>query len=350
MRKIPDRATLAAEWDTLVDELFAADLPGGPDYRTAEDVGHPFHGNQWTDSEGSGKDVNSIISRPTSAYPKARDSKTMLTTLGGVDTLEQYTTKDGKLTPERQELHDAIVKYYLGQHEKPEGQPIANLMGGGGASGKSVMQAELDLPTNQVHIDVDLIRTKLPEWDEELKAAVAENRRPNGYLGNFTHEEASLISKRIIDESSKGGLNFMVDGAGDTSIDKVAQNVERYRAGGQKVVANYVTVDYDTAYARMRERGDKPGTSNTGRYIPASHLREVHAEVARIFPAAVERGIFDEFALWDTNDSKPLGDGKFSPALKVASGRGNQITVHDQAAYDRFLEKGKGITPRPGEK
>ena len=298
---------------------------------------------------GSDAETSAIIKQPSSVYMKANEGKTMLTDLGGLDTLSQYKTPDDKLTPERQRLHDAIVKEMTTGHNKPEGQPTAHLMGGGGASGKSVMQAQLDLPKDKIHVDVDVIRTKLPEWDEELALAKAEGRKPNAYLGSFTHEEASVISKRVIDHASKGGFNLMVDGAGDTSIEKVEQNVKRYSSGGQKVVANYVTVDYDIAYARMRERGDTPGTPNTGRYIPASHLREVHAEVARIFPQVVERGLFDEFALWDTTTSIKGPDGKISKPVKVASGTKNNITVHDQTAYDRFLAKGKGITPRSGE-
>ena len=148
----------------------------------------------------------------------------------------------------------------------------------------------------------------------------------------------------IIDEAVKRGYNFMLDGAGDSTLEKLTANVLRYTSNGSKLKANYVTVDYDEAYRRMRARGDV-----IGRYIPAAHLRAVHAEVSRIFPQAVANGVFDEFTLWDTNNSVDMGGGKFSPPLKVASGTKSNITVHDQAAYDKFLAKGKGIEPRKGE-
>jgi predicted ABC-type ATPase len=297
--------------------------------------------------------IKAILDRPSSFYPKTKQGPNMMQVdhandpdaahdqPRGFNTLQQHTLPNGSITPERRALHEAIVEKMLGDHSKPEGRPIAHLMGGGGASGKSVIQAQLTLPEDQVHVDVDIIRTHLPEWDEELALAKAEGRKANNYLGNYTHEEASLISKMVIDRASRDGLNLMVDGTGDTSVDKVAQNVARYKVGGQKVIADYVTVDYDMAYARMRERGDK-----TGRYIPAAHLRAVHQEVARVFPAAVERGLFDEFTLWDTSNGKP---GVAAKPTKVASGRGKNITIHDQDAWDKFMARGKGIAPRSGE-
>jgi len=298
-------------------------------------------------------EIAAILARPSSAYPKARSGPTMMAVdhsndpdaahdrPRGLDTLQEHTLPDGSITPERRELHEAIVEKMLYGHKPPSDAPVAHLMGGGGASGKSVMQSQLSLPEDQVHIDVDIIRTHLPEWDEELARAKAENRKADNYLGNYTHEEASVISKMVIDRASREGMNLMVDGAGDTSVDKVAQNVARYKVGGQKVIADYVTVDYDLAYQRMRDRGDR-----TGRYIPAAHLRAVHAEVARVFPAAVSRGLFDEFTLWDTSASTPGVNAK--PA-KIASGRGSDITIHDQEAWKKFLERGKGIAPRAGE-
>ena len=286
-----------------------------------------------------------------SVMPVANTAQTLLTQQGGIDSLRQFTQPDGTLTPERLALHERIIEEQLAKHSQQEipasammggggasGKTtlVTNLMGGGGASGKSVMQAELSIPKDSVHVDVDIIRTKLPEWDTELSLATAEGRKVHEQLGQFTHEEASMISKQVIDRAIGRQNNLLVDGAGDSGIDKLEANVARYKQGGREIVANYVTVDYETAYARMRARGDE-----TGRYIPAAHLKAVHADVSRTFPQAVERGLFDKFTLWDTNGSKPLGGGRFSAPLKVASGRGREMVVHDQAAYDRFLAKGR---------
>lgn len=302
--------------------------------------------NPYHDATGAFTTKNkAIMSRSVSAYPKAQDGRTLLDMKGngGLSSLQQFTRPDGTLTPERQALHDAIVEEALKDHKAPpSGEAVTNLTGGGGASGKTVIQKNLSYPEDQVHVDVDLIRVMLPEWKQEQDRAKAAGEKANTWLGTFTHEEASLISKRIIDEASKKGFNLFVDGAGDSSIEVLEGNIRRYRSGGQRIVANYVTVNYDEAYARMRRRGDI-----TGRYIPAAHLRAVHAEVSRVFPQAIERGLFDEFTLWDTSESNP-GRG-LSPYVKVASGRGNTLIIHDRKAWDAFLEKGKGFSPREGE-
>jgi predicted ABC-type ATPase len=301
---------------------------------------------------------DAILALPQSYYPPAKAGRTMLddppmdlADATGMDTLQRYTRSDGSLTPERLGLHNAIIGKLLGDHERAV-NPTAYIMGGGGASGKSTMQDQLGLPADRVHVDVDIIRTMLPEWKAELDAAAAEGRKANPMLGSYTHEESSLISKQLIDAARDSGYNYMIDGAGDSSIGKLTQNIRRYTAEGHRIVANYATVDYDQAYARMRARGDSIDAKTGrpyGRYIPAAHLRAVHAEVARVVPEAIKHGLFDEFTLWDTSNTKPLDNGKFTAPLKVASARGTHLTVHDHEAWDRFIALGKGIAPRPGE-
>ena len=293
----------------------------------------PFHSNMDLYKNG-----------PPAHFIEKSHAPTMLDNPSGQDTLTRNTRPDGTLTPERQALHNRIIADALKGHKPVVGQAAFNLMGGGGASGKSTMQSQLGLPEDQVHVDVDIIRTKLPEWKEELDQAAAEGRKANYLLGCYTHEESSDISKKLIAAATGKNYNVLLDGAGDTSAEKVKENLKKYRANGHKIIANYATVDYDEAYRRMRSRGDK-----IGRYIPAAHLREVHAEVSRVFPEMVKSGQFDEFALWDTGASKDLGNGKFSPPIKVASGEKNQMSVHDKTAYDRFLAKAGGIEPRKGE-
>jgi predicted ABC-type ATPase len=309
-----------------------------------------LHGKRGVSARGDDSDheperpSGGVISVDLSAYPRANSAASMLERRDGIDTLTQYTQADGSLTPERKALHDRIVAETVTGHAPSEGQAVVNLLGGGGASGKSTMQSQLGLPMNQVYVDVDIIRTKLPEWNKELVAARAEGRRANAMLGMYTHEESSLISKRVIEEAVRGKYNLLIDGAGDSTIDKVVYKIAKYREQGHKIVANYATVDYDTAYARMRLRGDR-----IGRYIPAAHLRAVHAEVSRVFPEAVKRGLFDEFALWDTGASKDLGGGKLSPPIKVASGKGTKMTIHNKKLYTAFLAKARGIATRTGE-
>lgn len=238
----------------------------------------------------------------------------------GKDTLEQYRNADKTWTKERQELHDHIIEHAYGS-AKPVDKPVAYLMGGGPASGKSfaVKAGMIQLPENLVTIDSDEIKKSLPEYNKMVAAKDAK-------AAPFVHEESSYLAKQILAGATKGSYNVMLDGTGDSGIDSLASKVEQMRASGAKVVANYMTVDTKTALERNVARAAK-----TGRLPPESFVRAAHATISRIVPQAIERGLFDEFKLIDTNSKEPK---------VVATAVGRDLKIHDQALWDRFLAKG----------
>ena len=235
----------------------------------------------------------------------------------GADTLARFTTADGTLTAERQALHDAIMDKYLAGHVAEE-NPLVAVMGGGPSSGKSVLTSKLDPIPRAVHVDVDEIRALLPEYNKMLAAK-------DKAASVFTHEESSLLSKRIIQAAADAKYNLVVDGTGDNGIDALSRKVAGYRVQGARVVARYVTADAQIAYERAIIRA-----AQTGREVPETFLRFTHADVSRTFPAAIERGLFDDFVLYDNNGATPI---------KVAEGHGTDITILNEAAWQRFLEK-----------
>lgn len=241
---------------------------------------------------------------------------------GAPDSLGRFTRPDGTLTPERQRLHDRILRSELrGKRPAPPGEAVVQVLGGGPASGKSVTLSKMgDVP--DLTIDVDHIRTRLPEYPKMLA-------RGDANAAAWNHEESSMLGKRVVAEAAARGISFVADGTGDSGIESLAKKVATYRKSGARVLASYVTVDVETAMQRMRARGDR-----TGRYVPESYLRQVHSDVSRTFEAAIERGLFDEFKLYDTS---PVGG---EPIL-VVSGRGKELTVHDAAAWERFRAKGR---------
>jgi hypothetical protein len=127
--------------------------------------------------------------------------------------------------------------------------------------------------------------------------------------------------------------NVVLDGTGDGGYDTLAAKVQKMKDAGHRVEAHYVTVDTETAVERALERGRL-----TGRYIPETYLREVHANVSRILPKAMASGMFDECTLWDTNGKAPV---------KAASCIGSKLIIHDQKAWDRFIAKGE---PQRGDR
>lgn len=252
-----------------------------------------------------------ILAQPASAYLPARP--------GERETIGLFTSSAGQLTPERQRLHDAILHQHF-QGAEPVAEPIVYVMGGGPASGKSVMLDKLETPGNAVTVDPDQIKTLLPEYQEGTARGDPE-------AATFVHEESSALAKRITAVAAEGRYNIIVDGTGDNSYENLAKKVASYRTGGARIVANYVTVDTDTAVARADARG-----RHTGRFVPETFIREVHRNISQVLPRAIENGLFDELTVWDNNGAA----GAAKVIARYADGR---LTVLDQGLWARFLAK-----------
>lgn len=237
----------------------------------------------------------------------------------GLDTFEQHQV-NGKWSPERQKLHKQIVDQHF-KGKKPVKNPIAYVLGGGPASGKSsiIKGGHVSIDDNTVHIDSDAIKGMLPEYQQMVDA---KDHRAASHV----HEESSYIAKMIQAKASGGSYHTLLDGTGNSSLESLSGKVAAMRKAGQRVVAQYVTVPTEIALQRNIERAKK-----TGRLPPESMLRACHASVSKIVPEAVNAGLFDEFALWDTENG----------VVQVASIEGGKFVVHDQALWKKFLDKGQ---------
>jgi predicted ABC-type ATPase len=173
-----------------------------------------------------------------------------------------------------------------------------------------------------VTIDADAIKAQLPEYQ-------AMTRAGNAGAAAYAHEESSVIAKKIQAAAIKGGHDFTLDGTGDSSYAKLASKVTAAKAAGYKVHGQYVTVDTPAAVERATARAAK-----TGRMVPPSVIKEIHAGVSGAFRQAVANNLFDTSELWDNN-------GSSSNAIKLIGSQraGGQFTVADQGAYARFLAK-----------
>ena len=68
----------------------------------------------------------------------------------------------------------------------------------------------------------------------------------------------------------------------------------------------------------------------TGRAVPETVIRDTYKGISTVFPQVASR--FDSVNLFDNNG--PQGQ---APTLIGSKSPGGSFTVHDQAAYDRFL-------------
>jgi predicted ABC-type ATPase len=149
-------------------------------------------------------------------------------------------------------------------------------------------------------------------------------------VGSFTHEESSLLAKRIAKDAGKQGYNMLLDGSGDGTVEGMIKKIAGYREGGHEIVAHYVTTDVKTAIARSDARG-----AQTGRYVPHTYLKYLHAEVSKVFPLLAKTGVFDKYSLIDTSGASPK---------VVVSGAGIKMTVHEPALYKTFKNEAKENT------
>ena len=239
-------------------------------------------------------------------------------------------------TPKRQKLHDDIINKFLSTG-KAVAKPTFVMSGGGPASGKGFMlkKTGLDKP-GKVVIDADEIKKLLPEYAKAQTKGGAAQQKAAGVV----HEESSYLAKKIMAEASKRRFDVVLDGTGDNGIKSLNKKVQKMRDQGYRVEAKYVSADTDLAAQRNWDRFLK-----TGRLPPESMLRNVHADVSRTLPKAIEDGIFDSVELFDTNVSGQL--------RKVVSQKnGGRLTVHDKQLWDDFKRKGEveQVTPEQGER
>ena len=223
-------------------------------------------------------------------------------------------------TPQRTLLHDKIVGDVRGAVPASDA-PEFVLMGGGPASGKStvIQTGQIVLPTQNVMIDSDAIKAKLPEYH-----AMVDNgdTRAAGYC----HNESSDIAKRAMNESFVAHQNVVLDGTGNSSSAAVESKCALAHAAGFKVRAEYTTCSVEEAVKRANLRA-----AETGRTVGETFIRNTHRNVSQIFPEAVKKGLFDEAHLWDTDGPHPI---------LVAEAKGTELTIHDNQAWARFLLKG----------
>ena len=250
------------------------------------------------------------ISQASTAYPIANS--------WGRDTFEQHQI-GGEWTPERKKLHDAIITKVMKGAVRHEEKTFRILGGGGGAGKSSLIRAGYIPVEGAVIINADDIKDMLPEYREGLQ-------KKDSKSAAFVHEESSYLSKLAMKAAADGGFDYMLDGTGDSTINSIRRRVGIPREKGYRIVADYVTVDTETALQRNIARAEK-----TGRMVPPSALEHAHRQVSAIFEEIVKEGLFDDVDLWDTN-----GETK-----KIAQYKEGKFEVLDQEAFDRFLAKAK---------
>lgn len=242
----------------------------------------------------------------------------------GWDTLTRFKTNAGKWTAERQRLHNQIADKLLAGVPKSM-TPTFTMMGGGPASGKSRMiQGGVIDTANKVNLDVDSVKTSLPEYGAMVKGGDTRSAA-------YAHEESSYIGRRIVSQAFRNSQDVLLDSTGDGhELSDLRAKCDSAHKAGYRVNGEYATCSLATAIQRNLDRAKK-----TGRLAPPEMLTEVHRNISKILPEAIKQGLFDNLRLCDT---ETIG----APPVLVAEAKGPSLAVYDGPRWANFLQKANG--------
>lgn len=238
------------------------------------------------------KQVAEEVPKPPKGAPwKGDDSKPDAETWhkyfeGGEPGDTKATVKD----PERAELHSAITDHFIGKAKSvPKDEtPVAVLMMGAPASGKSSMVKGLDTSTF-AKVDPDGIKEKLPEYRD----GVAQKHRPSAMN---VHEESSWLAKKIRDQAIGERKNILFDGTGRNQKG-YEDLITKLKDKGYKVTLMMAHVDKETGKDRALKRAE-----HTGRWVKPDFIDDAYAHIPRNFEPLSKRA--DHFQLWDNRGEK----------------------------------------------
>lgn len=157
--------------------------------------------------------------------------------------LDLHTDASGKLSPEREKLHDSIVQAALAGHTENQTHPVAVFLGGGPASGKSSVMRQKE--PDSVEIAADDLQEHLPEYQQMV-------RDKNPQAASFVHNEGTLLARKLFDEATKRRMHLILDGTGNSTLEKIKRLTGKAHYAGYLTHAKYVTVDTKEAVAGPR--------------------------------------------------------------------------------------------------
>lgn len=235
-----------------------------------------------------------------------------------------YTKNTGEWHPSRAVLHNQITEKYLtGNFDTSD---TVYMLGGAPANGKSTLldSGLLPHPKNGLTVDPDKVKGMIPEYKKMLSSG---KNHLIEEAANFVHEESSHIGKKIQKTAIQRNIALVIDGVNDGDFDKLVEKVEGIKkASGKKIRADYVSLDSELSIklAQLRAKA-------TGRNVPLRHVALMNSEISKLIPKLLDKKVFDELYLWDTNI-----EGK--PRLILAFING-EIKEMNTELYQRFLSK-----------
>jgi predicted ABC-type ATPase len=245
------------------------------------------------------KDPDYIPARPTVATPPPSAADIVYGTNDTQGVFTEVVNGKRRYTAARtQSVHRPWLDDLMREGQASD-QPTMTFLGGGSGAGKGSITdpskgGVVQFRPGSIKVDSDEAKRAIPEYRQLLDD-------DNPIAAAFVHEESSDMAAAALAESLERGFDTILDGTGDSSIEKLAAKVAKARQqGARRVTSEYVTIDIDEAVRRATSRAQR-----TGREVPLDVIQGTHESVSRVFPEAVRRNLFDEVRLWDNTGSPP---------------------------------------------
>lgn len=203
-------------------------------------------------------------------------------------------------------------------------QPTALFMAGGAASGKTTgLNARPELkPPSSVSVNADDVKDELPEFKAQKEAGERA-------AAVTTHKESSDVAKMTTAVALDLGLNVVVDGTGNKSIEDFKGRLTKMRDAGYTIDLLVVSLPTDEAVVRATTRA-----TGEGRWVPEPEIRKAHRQVSRNLDALKEEDFIRRMSIVD--NSQPYGE----PPTEIARAEGGgQLEVLDEDLLDMFWAK-----------
>ncbi|KHF40636.1 zeta toxin family protein [Halalkalibacter okhensis] len=216
-------------------------------------------------------------------------------------------------------FHSDLIKRYTkkAQTAKKGQRPIAILIGGGTASGKSSLRKSVtpalikSKNIQTIAIDPDDIKEQLPHYHKLKK------HKPN-HAAALVHKESRKICQKVLSELINQRKHLIYEET-MARTNKYMELVKSLKAANYEIYVYIVDVPLKTAKKRADQRAKL-----TGRHVPHSIIERTHKLVPRTFELIKE--YCDEYRIYDTTKELRL----------IAS---NDFL--DEKKYALFLAKGR---------
>jgi hypothetical protein len=235
----------------------------------------------------------------------------------GVSTDEHWKHKDsGYYRDSRLKLHTRLIEKY--QHRPGYKNPVAHLVAGGTASGKSVVAkmalAELRTPAM---LNTDLIRADLPEFKQVMGT----------HLNGLLQEEAGRVRDFCLVSAAAHSNDILLDSPGSLGT---LQKLEALESAGYRVVYDYVHRPVEEAIVNAAYRAKTAENPADRREVPEDIIRSSHSK-ARVAFSRLAAG--REVRVYDAAGTR-RGDPPKLIYHRLANGT---VLVHDKERVRRMV-------------